>query len=105
MAVKSQRQSDIFRDEFDPWLTQANGRWSPQTFQTAAAAESTRRLTMIDETLKRIEQLLMNLGHDGLHNLIRLEARRVRTRERKQRQAAAAKRKRTIAAKRKAGGR
>lgn len=105
MAVKSIGQSELMRTPFRNFTSNDEGTWPYTVITAAGAAESARRLIMIDETLKRIEQLLMNLGTDGIHDLIRLEARRVRTRQRKQRQAAAEKRKRTIAAKRKAGGR
>lgn len=79
------------------FTSNGTGTYALEQITTAAALD-------LANTMRRIERLLLNLGDDGIHALIRYEAARVRKAERLKRQRAAAKRRRTIAARKAAQG-
>jgi hypothetical protein len=85
------------------FFSDASGHLANEQITAAASMDAAVHLRRLSLTMQRIERLLLNLGDDGIHALIRYEAARVRKAERVKRQRAAAKRKRTIAAKKAAG--
>jgi hypothetical protein len=91
---------------FDAWtIVRAGWEFTSNAAGSYTVEQLTAAATIdLANTMRRIEGLLNNLGRDGIHELIRYEAQRVRRAERVKRQRAAAKRKRTLAAKKAAKG-
>lgn len=97
MGRRTENQSAIAREDWR-WTSNDNGSWPVETMTAVGSAEAARRLGNVEGLLRSIYQLLQNLGSDGIHELIRFEARRVRKIERLRKGRIAAKRRRTIAA-------
>lgn len=81
------------------WETSSNGWYSNEQIAAIGAIASAQYLRDVLGELQQIKHDIRMLGAEGLHDLIRLEARRVRKAERARRTRAAKRRAATIASK------
>lgn len=86
------------------WTSDGNDAFTTEAIRTAATVDAARSLDLIARVLERIESHILSLGRDGLHDVIRHEAERVRRQERLTRARAKAERARKKAERKAAGG-
>ncbi len=83
MAKKTTEQ--VALSDWGTWETNNNGNWTFNTIQTASLTFLAKEVRELKLTLNGIQRLLMSLGDDGLHVVIREHARQVRRAEERRR--------------------
>jgi hypothetical protein len=81
------------------YTSDVDGGYSTERIASAAAVAAAQYLRDIRDELQQIKRDIRQLGAEGLHDLIRYEAKRVRKAERARRTRAAKRRAATIARK------
>jgi hypothetical protein len=83
MAVKHQTTEEIGTSVWKPWESMPNGTWSHERIVNSHMVFIAHEIRKLNETMTLFRQDMLSLGRDGLHDVIKAEARRVREAKRK----------------------
>lgn len=72
---RTKTTEEMVTTDWVPWKANERGRWDTGAIACASAVQTARELRRLNHTMERIEQLLLGLGRDGLHVVIREQRR------------------------------
>ena len=81
--TKEYTTEDLVLTTWRKWRSSADGLWAETTIQSAALIFIGCEIRTLNQTMTLIRQDLLSLGKDGLHDVIKAEAYRVREARRK----------------------
>jgi hypothetical protein len=77
MAVKTWGQREFIGDNWT-FTSDSNGNWTHEQIQTAATMQLVREVQQLNATMQSIRSLMLQLGGDGIHEVVREQARTAR---------------------------